>query len=115
MLVTFHSKASGDIVMFGDIAKQMLKMMGQCENIPGVIEAEQVSDALAHLRQYIDRVHQLEQAAQECEEAASGTLPGDDELDEKNAEPVISMATRALPLVKMLEAAKKEQCFVMWE
>lgn len=115
MLVTFHSKASGDIVMFGDVAKQMLKMMGQCENIPGVIEAEQVPDALAHLRQYIDRVHQLERAAQEGEEAVAATGPGGDELDEQDAEPVISMATRALPLVEMLEAAQKEQCFVMWE
>lgn len=115
MLVTFHCKASGNIVMFGDVAKQMLKMMGQCENIPGVIEAEQVPAALAHLRQYIDRVHQLELAAQAGTEAVAAPAPGDDELDAQEAEPVISMATRALPLVEMLEAAEKEQCFVMWE
>ncbi|MEJ2765915.1 DUF1840 domain-containing protein [Photobacterium sp. MCCC 1A19761] len=114
MLVTFHCKASGNIVMFGDVARQMLKMMGQCENIPGVIEAEQVPEALAHLRRYIERIHELEQAGQEDDGPSSEATTGDD-LDEQDVEPVISMATRALPLVAMLEAAEKEQCFVMWE
>ncbi|UXI04161.1 DUF1840 domain-containing protein [Photobacterium sp. TY1-4] len=114
MLVTFHCKASGNVVMFGDVAKQMLKMMGQCENIPGVIEAEQVPEALVHLRRYIDRIHELEQAGQ-AEDGPSSDVAAGDDLDEQDVEPVISMATRALPLVAMLEAAQQAQCFVMWE
>lgn len=112
MLITFSCKASGNIVMFGDVAKQMLKMMGYCESVPGAIYPEDIPMALAHLQQAINRVHQQEVDAQK-----SGDLPeGDiDDLDEQDVEPVIGLNTRALPLIEMLKAAEKEQCHIMWE
>ena len=36
MLVTFDSK-SGAITMFGDVAKSLLKLMGQSGDVPGAI------------------------------------------------------------------------------
>ena len=108
MLVTFKCKASGNIVMFGDVAKQMLKMMGYCESIPGAIRAEDIPMALMNLQQATHRIHKQEFDAHR--DTASN-----DEFDELDAEPVISLNTRAMPLIEMLEAAKREECHIMWE
>ncbi|GAB3521082.1 DUF1840 domain-containing protein [Photobacterium alginatilyticum] len=112
MLVTFSCKVSGNVVMFGDVAKQMLRMMGQCENIPGAIDAEHISVALSNLEQAAGRIHQLELDSREHGELQEQEV---DACDEQDVEPVISLNTRALPLIDMLKAAEKEQCYIMWE
>ena len=112
MLVTFKCKVSGNIVMFGDVAKQMLKMMGFCETIPGAICAEDIPVALVNLQQATHRIHKQETDIQ----GESGSQTGsNEEFDELDAEPVISLNTRAVPLIEMLEAAKREECHIMWE
>jgi hypothetical protein len=35
MIVTFRSKAHADIMMFGDIAVNLLKLMGHSGTVPG--------------------------------------------------------------------------------
>jgi len=112
MLITFSCKASGNVVMFGDVAKQMLKMMGYCETIPGAIYAEDVPIALLHLQQAITRIHRQEISVQK-----GADTKGEDaaEYDELDVEPVISLNTRAMPLIEMLKVAKREQCPIMWE
>lgn len=112
MLVTFSCKVSGNVVMFGDVAKQMLRMMGQCENIPGAIDAEHISVALSNLQQAAGRIYQLELDSREHGELQEREV---DACDEQDVEPVISLNTRALPLIDMLKAAEKEQCYIMWE
>ena len=98
MLVTFTTKAYADITMFGDVAVAMLKMMGHSTTVPGAIVAEDVPETLSRIT-----------AAIEVEKASE---PAED----KNAdEPVVSMATRARPLIDLLAAAAKANTYVMWK
>lgn len=46
MLVTFSCPAYPDITMFGDVAVQLLKMMGHSGNIPGAILAKNIHISL---------------------------------------------------------------------
>lgn len=100
MLVTFRTEAHAGITMFGDVAKLMLKKMGQSETIPGAILAEDVPAVLDRLTNAI--------------KADSGTSTE----TEKNAwddDQSISQKNRAMPLIELLKAASEEHCNVMWE
>ena len=99
MLVKFTTEVHADITMFGDVALAMLKMMGHSATVPGAILASDVPAALSKLT-----------AAIEAEKESAPEEQQDDE-----AEPVVSMAHRALPLIDLLTAAAKAECNVMWE
>lgn len=103
MLVTFTCKAYADITMFGDVALNMLKMMGHSETVPGAILAEDVPAALDRLKRAVE----MAKAAP----APSASKPPDDETDERP----VSLAHRALPLIELLSAAARENCDVMWK
>ena len=98
MLVTFSTNAYADITMFGDVALAMLKMMGHSATVPGAILAEDVPAALSRLTAAI--------------EAGKASPPVENKDEE---EPVVSMATRALPLISLLAAAAKAETYVMWK
>ncbi len=98
MLVTFECKAYSNITYFGDIAKQLLHMIGHSGTIPSAILADDVTSALARL--------------QEALEQHASAQPVADQED--NKEEPVQLATRALPLIELLKAAAKEQCAVMW-
>ena len=63
MLVTFKCKVHANVVMFGDVAKQLLRFMGHCESIPGAIDPKDIDDALLKLNAEISRLHLMEQQA----------------------------------------------------
>ncbi len=99
MLVTFECKAYSNITYFGDIAKQLLHMMGHSGTIPSAILADDVPKALARLHTAL---------AKQAETPPSA----DEKNDEK--EKTVQLTTRALPLIDLLNAAAKEHCDVMW-
>jgi len=106
MLITFTSKYSPDVLMFGDIASQLLKAMGQSEKPPGALQGDDVKSAADRLRGYL-------QAAPDLSEQVSA----DDEDDEEAAEQRkqrIGLSIRAKPLLDMLDKACKEKEDVMW-
>ena len=96
--MTFTTDAYADITMFGDVALNMLKMMGHSETVPGAILAEDVPAALDQLTIAI---------------TAEKSVPPVQVKDED--EQVVSMAHRGLPLINLLTAAVKENCDVMWK
>lgn len=98
MLVTFTTRSYADITMFGDVALAMLKMIGHSATVPGAILAADVPEALRRLS-----------AALNAEKASSPVANKDAD------EPVVSMATRALPLINLLTAAAKSGNDVMWK
>ncbi len=102
MLVTFESKAYANIIYFGDIAKQLLRMMGHSGTVPGAILADDVPQALSRLQSAL---------AQHAETQAPAT---DDKDDARDKERPVQLKTRALPLLELLTAATKDQCDVMW-
>jgi hypothetical protein len=102
MLVTFQTKAYADITMFGDVAKQLLGMMGLSGTVPSALMAEDVPAALAELRSSVRAL------PEEPEE------PKADAKEQEKNEAHVPIARRAFPLIGLLEAAEKAQADVTW-
>src|SRR3954454_13659999 len=104
MLIKFKSDAYADIIMFGDVAQQLLKMMGHSGTVPSAILAEDVPAALDRLRRAIET------------QKAAATKNGSEEKSGNDREDQsVSLAYRALPLIELLTAAAKKKRDVMWE
>ena len=103
MLVTFRTEAYADILMFGDIAVPLLKLMGHSGTVPGALVAEDVPAALERLRTAI-AAHQatVPKAAEDVEDDAADESP-------------VDLAQRACPLIELLEAAAAAHCDVLWD
>ncbi len=104
MLVTFKSKAAGDIYMFAEHAEQLLTIMGKSLDPPhaprGIITPEQLGNALARLKAAAD---QARAKARENVDDETGGAPL-----------AVSLAQRAYPLIDMLERSEKTQCEIVW-
>ena len=102
MLVTFSTDAYANIMVFGDVAQQLLKMMGHSGSVPGAIVADDVGNALSHLKGAVE-------ISPEEGHASS------DEQDDDPKATAVSIKKRALPLIELLEAADRKKCDVMWK
>ena len=100
MLVIFSSQASANITMFGDIAVQLLKMMGHSGTVPSAILAKDVPAALTN----------LEAALEVAEQQPRSEEPTDDNEETS----YVSLSHRALPLIDLLKAAIKDENNVQW-
>lgn len=100
MLVTFSCDAYENITMFGNVALQFIKMMGQSGQVPGAILAGQVADALV----------QLQRAVELASQKSTVPIKQSDDSDEA----IISLSHRVFPLIQLLKAAIKKNCDVMW-
>jgi hypothetical protein len=98
MLITFKSPASSDVMMFGDVAKQMMKIIGKEFSDQGIITVEDLPAAIAKLKAAISTDTQ----------SGSQSEPNGD--DEKS----VGIAQRALPLVELLEWSLKQAVPVVW-
>ena len=103
MLVTFKSDAYADIMMFGDAAHRLLKMMGHSGTVPSAILAEDIPAALDRLKRAIE---EEKSGSQESDPGTEGNDPDDQ---------TISLTYRAIPLIELLTAAAKKHCDVMWD
>lgn len=102
MIVTFKSKASSDVIMFGDAAHALMKIMGKDPDPKGIITPEQLPDAIAALKAAIEESHRQ---------------PGPDEEAEAEKPAMaqhVSLAQRAVPLLELLEWSLKQQTPVTW-
>ena len=102
MIVTFKSKASGDVIMFGDAAHALMKIMGKDADRTGIITPEQLPGAIAALKVAI-------------EESRRQPGPNEDEEAEKPAmTQAVTLAQRAIPLLELLEWSQKKSTPVTW-
>ena len=106
MLVTFRTKAYANITMFGDVAKQLLELMGHSGTVPSAIDAADVPAALARLETAI--------AQRRAAEAAEAP-PASDGRDGYDAPRAVTLSQRAVPLLELLRAAKAKNVAVMWD
>ena len=107
MLVTFRTKAYANITMFGDVAKQLLELMGHSGTIPSAIKAEDVPIALARLETAI--------AQRRAADAAMLGENDDDGRDDDDAPRKVTISQRAVPLLDLLRAAAANKTDVMWD
>ena len=105
MLITFRTETYADITLFGDIAVQLLKMVGHSGAVPGAILAADIPAALARLKQALAANQAVAPADTQDEEAE----------DEDANEPTVGLAQRAFPLIELLTAAAKAHSNVAWE
>jgi hypothetical protein len=99
MLVRFDSSV-GSFVMFGDVAVELLKMMGHSGTVPSALLAADIPAALARLKPAV---------AQAPEPAPPP------EADGRPAEPRVSVRQRAFPLIDLLERAARARADVLWD
>lgn len=102
MLVTFRTKSYANITMFGDVAKQLLDLMGHSGTIPSAIKAEDVPAALARLQTAIDQRKETDTAVQSPD--------GDYDSPRR-----VTLTQRAGPLLELLRAAAAKKTDVMWD
>lgn len=108
MIVTFKSKASGDLIYFKDAAVKLLQLMGRDDKVPSALYAEDVAAALARLEQELSAIADVErEKAAQAEANNAGKRDG--------GKPYVSLNVRAVPLLEMLKKAQKKQCPVQWE
>lgn len=97
MLVKFDSEA-GQILMFGDVAVALLKMMGQSGGVPGAIRAPDIPAALEQLKHNVEAQAHHPRARR----------------DDEKEEPDVSLRQRAVPLIDLLARAASQGKNVMW-
>lgn len=109
MLITFKSRADGDVIMFGEPAQQLLARMGKDPAEPrGIITEAQLTAAVAALRKLVEQ------------DRASPAMPEDDREDEDPEErrarhEAVVLGRRAIPLLTMLERSQQAGTPVTWE
>lgn len=99
MLLTFKTSAYANITMLGEVGRKMLEMMAFGNSVPGAIVAGDVPAALGNLKQALDNLPPQEESAGEVDED----------------QPAVSVHTRAIPLVELLQAAADDETHVRWE
>ena len=99
MLITFKTKSYANIIMFGDVATKLLEMMGYGTAVPGAIVSGDVPQALSNLKRGLESVMEIVEPAGEAD---------DDQ-------PAVSLHTRAVPLIELLQSAIDDENHVRWE
>jgi hypothetical protein len=99
MLITFKTSAYANITMLGEVGRKMLEMMAFGNSVPGAIIAGDVPTALDNLNQALDKLPPQVEPAGDADEGQSA----------------VSMHTRAIPLVELLQAAVADEVHVRWE
>lgn len=103
MLITFRSQASSDVMMFGDVAKQMLRIISKEFADTGIVTVAQLPEAIAALRGAI-----AADKAAWSEQSASGSADDAEKL-------FVSASQRAHPLLELFEWSLKADKPVLWE
>jgi uncharacterized protein DUF1840 len=106
MLVTFRTKRYANITMFGDVAKQLLELLGHSGTIPSAIKAEDVPAAIARLEAGLSQRRATE---------AADAPESDRGHDDPDAPRKVRLAQRAAPLLELLRAAAAKKADVMWD
>lgn len=93
--------------MHGDAAVALLKGMGHSGTVPGAILAADLPESLALLQRMLE-------TSGDSTDAPPPPPPRSDE-EEREREPVITLKTRAVPLLDMIRTAIARNSDLMWE
>ena len=120
MLVRFNSEVGG-FVMFGDVAVKLLRMTGHSGRVPGAIPAEEMAQALDRLEaRLLAQTSSSDDAGADDrhdESNSSGNNSGNEDAGSDggtDADPPVSLAQRAFPMIELMRRALAEQCAIQW-
>jgi hypothetical protein len=105
-MITFRSQAAGDVMMFDDVAKRMMDIMGKEVAARGVITVEQLPDAIVRLKAVI--------AEERARHAGEYDRPETEEVPGGGKREYVGLAPRAVPLLQLLEYSLKDEKPVTW-
>lgn len=105
-MIVFRSDAAADIMMFDDVAKRMMELIGRQFSTRGIITVEQLPEAIARLREAI--------AADRAAHAGEYDRPELEEGPDGSKRAYVGLAPRAVPLAEMFEYSLKADKPVMW-
>lgn len=105
-MIVFRSDAAADIMMFDDVARRMMDIMGREFSTRGILTVEQLPEAIARLRAAVadDRARHAGEHDQPETEAAPGG----------GQRAYVGLAQRAVPLIEMFEYSLKAGKPVTW-
>ena len=112
MIVIFQSPASGDVIMFGDVAKRMMKLMGKEPTDKGIVTVEQLPDAIARIKAAIEE-DKRQRAGMKAEDLPQ-TEPDGSGGRGQGSRPFVTLTQRAVPLLELLEWSLKKKKPVLW-
>jgi hypothetical protein len=101
--------------MFGDVAIELLRLMGATGKIPGALNPEDVPTALKKLEIALDQITIEQHAATPAVPADNEDSPADDGKELEKPEPPVGLPTRAVPLVSIMKRAAAAHKELMWE
>jgi hypothetical protein len=108
MLYIFKSRASADVIMFGQDAKRLLEIMGKDTDPKGILTVEQLPAAIARLKKAAE-----DDRAQV--RAMRAKLDAGNDLHAIEADKTaVHLSQRAMPLLEMMQDALKEDTPVVW-
>lgn len=102
-MITFQSDASGDVMMFDEVAHRMMDIMGKEHTQRGVVTVEQMPECIARLK-----------AAIAEDRARARGNPGNEGEEETGVAARVSLAQRAIPLIELLERSLEREKPVLW-
>ena len=108
MLVRFSSQATANLLMFEDVARPLLTVIGKSPTQRGVITVDEMPTALVHLHALVEHEKRFKEGREVREEIS---------IPEVGIEPheLIGLSVRAQPFIKTLEQALREKKEVTWE
>jgi hypothetical protein len=107
-MIIFRSQAAADIMMFDDIARRMMELMGKEPADQGIVTVEQLPEAIARLKAAIAEDHAHHKGKQEEDR------PQTEETPDGSQRAYVALAQRVVPLVQMFEYSLQAEKPVMW-
>jgi len=105
MLYKFKSKATGDLILLEPQGRQFLSLIGKTIEPTGIIEPEQMPEAIRALQQAV-KTEELQQAEAVAQAKAHGQTAPKFEA--------ISLRQRTKPIIDMLERCHKADQPMVW-
>lgn len=106
MLVVFKAEGAADVMMFGEVAHAFMEIVGKEPSERGVITVEQLPEAIERLSSAIRR--------DKADPRPIEKAPAEPARDEEEDRPRVSLTQRALPLLALLEQARRDEVPVLW-
>ncbi|MBA3479039.1 MAG: DUF1840 domain-containing protein [Lautropia sp.] len=114
MLFEFRSRATGSVVMTGDVGKKVLPLMGKTPDAKGIITVSQMPAAIAALEAACQREKEQAAAAKNRADNPPAAQADAQEPDPDGDPHLIGISQRAYPLIEMLKQAHAAGKDITW-
>ncbi len=111
MIYEFKSRATGTVVMTQKVAEHILGILGKAPEPKGIILPEQMPEAIRVLEAAVAEDREAERQAKAHPKPVS---EDEDERDDEERTPVVSLGQRAWPFIEMLKDASAAKREITW-